>query len=105
MILNALLTIPAVAQTAAPPQDWASSVIAIAGIAMITIITVVVVWQALAYWRARMLIAREQSYQRIAEESAATQTKLLGLQETLAIDVAQMRERVTRIEAMLREVG
>jgi hypothetical protein len=59
---------------------------------------VVVVWQVAATWRARMLAARDQAYQRLVEESVATQRRV-------ATDLADVKARVVEIEKLLREVG
>jgi hypothetical protein len=45
-----------------------------------------------------MLAARDQAYQRLAEESGATQRHL-------ATDLADVKARVVEIEKLLREVG
>lgn len=47
--------------------DWPQAMIAVGGIAMVTIIVVVVVWQVFLSWRAKMSIAREEAYQQLAE--------------------------------------
>ena len=54
----------------AASTDWPEAAIAIAGIAMVASVAVVVVWQALATWRARIEVAREQRYRALAEQTA-----------------------------------
>ena len=55
---------------AATTTDWPEAAVAIAGIALIASVSVVVVWQALATWRARIAVTREQAYRKLAEQTA-----------------------------------
>jgi hypothetical protein len=54
----------------AASTSWPDAAIAIAGIALVGTIAVVVVWQALATWRTRMAVTREQAYRKLAEQVA-----------------------------------
>ena len=56
---------------AATSTDWPEAAIAISGVALVGAVAVVVVWQALATWRTRITVTREQAYQRLAEQTAA----------------------------------
>jgi hypothetical protein len=56
---------------AATSTSWPDAAIAIAGVALVGAVAVVVVWQALATWRARIAVAREHAYQRLAEQTAS----------------------------------
>jgi hypothetical protein len=58
------------ATTIAAGTSWPDAAIAIAGVALVASVAVVVVWQALATWRARITVASEQSYRRLAEQTA-----------------------------------
>src|SRR5919106_2309909 len=51
--------------------SWPDAAIAIAGIALVTSVAVVVIWQALATWRARIAVTREEAYRKLAEQTAA----------------------------------
>ena len=64
----------------AASTSWPEAAIAIAGIAMVASVAVVVIWQALATWRTRIEVAREQQYRALAEQTAR--------------DVAEIRERL-----------
>jgi hypothetical protein len=55
---------------AAAATTWPEAAIAIAGIALVASVSVVVVWQALATWRARIAVTREEAYRRLAEQTA-----------------------------------
>jgi hypothetical protein len=54
----------------AAATSWPEAAIAIAGIALVGSVAVVVVWQALSTWRARMTVTREDAYRRLAEQTA-----------------------------------
>ena len=54
----------------AAESTWPEAVIAIAGIALVGAVAVVVIWQALATWRARIAVTREEAYRELAERTA-----------------------------------
>jgi hypothetical protein len=64
----------------AADTSWPDAAVAIAGVALVASVAVVVVWQALATWRTRIEVAREQQYRALAEQTAR--------------DVAEIRERL-----------
>lgn len=66
---------------AATTTSWPEAAIAIAGIALVASVAVVVVWQALATWRARMAVTREEAYRKLAEQTAR---ELHEIQERVA---------------------
>ena len=86
-------------------QDWPTAIIAVGSIAMITIIVSVAIWQVLASWRARMSIAREDAYRKLADQSVAAQERLADQQSRMADDLASVNDRVARIEKLLKDVG
>jgi len=55
---------------AATTTSWPEAAIAIAGIALVASVSVVVVWQALATWRARFSITRDDAYRELAGQTA-----------------------------------
>jgi hypothetical protein len=64
----------------AADTSWPDAAIAIAGVALVASVTVVVVWQALATWRTRIAVTREEKYRQLAEQTAS--------------DVAEIRKRL-----------
>jgi hypothetical protein len=54
----------------AASTSWPDAAVAIAGVALVASVAVVVVWQALATWRTRIEVAREQQYRTLAEQTA-----------------------------------
>lgn len=59
-----------VALTAATTTSWPDAAVAVAGIALVASVAVVMIWQALATWRMRIAVAREQVYRSLAEQTA-----------------------------------
>jgi hypothetical protein len=64
-------TIEAMTSLHIAATSWPDAAVAIAGVALVGTVAVVVIWQALATWRTRITVAREQAYQRLAEQTAA----------------------------------
>jgi hypothetical protein len=85
--------------------DWADAAIAIAGIAFITIVISVLVWQIFATGRTGLSAKRENAYQRLAEESAEAQNRTAAALETTATELADLRARTSELERLLKDVG
>jgi hypothetical protein len=85
--------------------DWADASIAIAGIAFITIVISVLVWQIFATGRTGLSAKRENAYQRLAEESAEAQNRTASALEKTAAELADLRTRTTELERLLKDVG
>ena len=54
----------------AASTSWPDAAIAIAGVALVGAVAVVVVLQALATWRTRLTVGREEAYRKLAERTA-----------------------------------
>lgn len=91
-------------QSAGRGTEWPDAMIALGGIAMVTIIVAVVVWQLLASWRARMSLAREDAYQKLAEESAQMQKTMADDQRRMAEQLDSVNTRLASIERILQQV-
>jgi hypothetical protein len=50
--------------------SWPEAAIAIAGVALVASVAVVVIWQALATWRTRIEVSRDEAYRKLAEQMA-----------------------------------
>lgn len=84
--------------------DWAQSAIAIAGIAFVTIVLSVLIWQIFATGRTGLSAKRENAYRQLAEESAEAQSRVaVGLEKATA-ELADLRQRTAELERMLKEV-
>jgi len=85
--------------------DWPGAAIAITGIIFVMTVASVAIWQIFGTWRARKLVAREDAYRTLAADATAAQQRFATVQQEMATDLADLRARVTAIEALLREVG
>ncbi|MBC7274435.1 MAG: hypothetical protein H5T76_37995 [Streptomyces sp.] len=72
---------------------------------------IVIVWQAAATWRARMLAARERQYQELAvkyaqllEDTVELQRRTVDEQRQLLDELTQTRLAVGSMEKMMREI-
>lgn len=77
--------------------EWSDAGIAIAGILFVTTVASIAIWQVFGTWRARMAVSREEAYRTLAQEASTAQQKI-------AAELAELRERVSAIERLLREV-
>jgi hypothetical protein len=64
---------------------------------LITVILVVVVWQLFTTRRAHAVLARDEAFRKLAEQATDAQHKT-------AEDLADIRQRIERIERVLKEV-
>lgn len=64
---------------------------------LITIIIVVVIWQLFSTRRAHAMLTRDEAYRKLAEEATEAQKQT-------ARDLEDVRERLERIEQVLKEV-
>lgn len=80
--------------------------ILIGGVLFIVIgaVAIVLIWQVFATWRAKVQLAREDAYRKLAERSITsemeTREDLLRISESLA----DLQKRMTSIERVMREI-
>jgi hypothetical protein len=96
---------PTLLQAAESDIAWTEAIVAVGGIFMVTVILAVSIWQVFGTWRARMSVAREEAYRKLAEENLSAQTRLSVQQQRIADDLTSINERVANIEKLLKEVG
>jgi hypothetical protein len=83
----------------------AMAAIAIAFVSVIGIVVAIAIWQGMATWRARMHIAREEAYRKLAENAEATNSRTADLLASIKNDLADLRTRTAELERMMKEVG
>lgn len=86
------------------PEAWIAIISVAGGITMITVIAAVLIWQVASTWRARMSVAREEAYKRLAQESSDAQHRATATLEAISRDLAELRERTAEMERLLKEV-
>jgi len=85
--------------------SWSEAVIGATAVAGFFGLLIVAVWQLAASWRARISVAREEAYRKMAEEVVAAQRQTTQALEQMATELAGLRARTTEVERMLKEVG
>lgn len=102
--MNLLL---AVTQTSTDGDEfsWALASIAVTMFIMIGVVIAVAIWQGMATWRARISIAREEAYRRLAESSEASNSRTADLLASMKNDLADLRTRTAEMERLMKEVG
>lgn len=71
---------------------------------LIALVGVVLIWQAFATARARAKLAREDEYRGLSARAVATQEASTRRLDELAAELAQVRERLDKIERILTVV-
>jgi hypothetical protein len=85
--------------------DWPEAAIAIAGIAMVTVILSIAIWHLFATGIAGWLAGRrEGEYKRLVEELSAVQRDTTAELQKANDALAQLRDQVAELEESLREV-
>lgn len=85
--------------------SWPDAAVAIAGVTFAGSVIVVVVWQLMATWRARMGGTQALELRRIAEDASAAQSRTaVGIEQTLA-ELRSVDQRMGELERVLKEVG
>lgn len=84
-----------------PAGVWFGSLVLV----LVTIITVVILWQGLKTGRTAIRNGYEDAYKKLAEKSAETQERLLAVQERTAATLDELKLRVTSLEKLLKEVA
>jgi hypothetical protein len=85
--------------------EWAEASIAIAGIAFVTVVVSVLIWQIFATGRTGLSAKRETAYQKLAEEATEAQNRAADGLERTASELADLRQRTAELERLLKDVG
>lgn len=83
---------------------WPDAAIAIAGIAFITIVASVLIWQLLATGRSSLSARRGNEYRKLAEELAAVQRETTAELQQANNALAQLRDQTRELVQALKEV-
>jgi Tfp pilus assembly protein PilO len=86
-------------------MTWQEAVMGASGMAFLLVLIVVVIVQGAATWRARMSVAREEAYRRLAEEATRAQQQTAEQLERIRAELSTVNERTASLERVLTEVG
>ena len=89
-------------------DGWGSVILVVSTTIAFMLIMAILVWQVFKTWQANMehraTLARDRSFERLADKAVYTQQKLLEQQEKLLLEMNSVRDRVTGIEQKLAAV-
>ena len=84
---------------------WPEASVAIAGVAFVTVVVSVLVWQIFATGRTGLSAKRENAYQELAQASSESQSRTAAALEEAVTELADLRRRVAELERLLKDVG
>ena len=84
--------------------EWSEAMIAVAGIAMVTVIVSIATWQGFATGRIGLAHRREGQYQKLVDELSAVQRETTAELQKANDALAQLRGQVQELERSLKEV-
>ncbi|MEN3614474.1 hypothetical protein [Plantactinospora sp. ZYX-F-223] len=85
-------------------SDAWSMTLVLAIFTLVTAVVVVVIWQVFATWRAKTVQSHEQEYRKLAQTVAATQQTIAQHLDDTSTQLADLHDRLTAVERLLREV-
>lgn len=85
-------------------SEWPEAIIAVAGIAFVTIVLSVLIWQLFATGRTGLAARREGEYKKLAEELAAVQRETTAELQRANEALAQLRRQTQELEQHVKEV-
>lgn len=85
-------------------SEWPEAIIAVAGIAFVTIVLSVLIWQIFATGRTGIARGREGEYKKLVEELAAVQRETTAELQNANDALAQLRQQTQELERGLKEV-
>jgi Tfp pilus assembly protein PilO len=85
-------------------SEWPEAAVAVAGIAFVTIVTSVAIWQIFATGRTSIARKRDKEYQKLVDELTAVQRSTTAELQKANEALAHLREQTRELEAGLREV-
>ena len=84
---------------------WSDTAVAIVAAAFIFMAIMVAIWQIFATVRARMSVAREQAYRKLAEDATQAQERTANALEKTVAELAELRRQTNELDRVLKEVG
>jgi hypothetical protein len=72
---------------------------------LVTIITVVILWQGMKTGRTAIKAESTDAYRKLAENAVAAEQRLIAYQQNMAEAIDDIRLRLASLEKMLKEVG
>jgi hypothetical protein len=83
---------------------WADAAIALGGIAFVTTVVSVAVWQIFATGRTSIASRGEKAYRKVAEDAADAQVRVASELERMNAELTDLRRQTTELARVLQEV-
>jgi len=74
-------------------------------LSLITIVVVVVLWRGMEVARTQMKSDKDADFRKLAETAASSQQEAASEQKKIRATLDEIRDRLTAVEKLLREVG
>jgi uncharacterized protein YoxC len=85
-------------------SDWPEAAIAIAGIAFLTIVLSVTIWQIFGTGRTAIAKGADKEYRKLVDELTAVQRETTGELQKANDALAHLRSQIAELEQTVREV-
>ncbi|MEX0762382.1 MAG: hypothetical protein WD208_12735 [Dehalococcoidia bacterium] len=86
-------------------SPWADVVFVLGVLLLGAALIAIVIWQIFATARAKMSVAREAAYRKLAEEATQAQVSTAVAMDKALAELTEIRRRTAEMERMLKEVG
>jgi hypothetical protein len=74
-------------------------------LALVTVVVVVVLWRGMEVARTQMSSSKDADFRKLAEATVSAQQELAAEQKKTRMTLDDIRDRLTAVEKLLREVG
>lgn len=85
--------------------EYAGMIMGAFVLALITVVVVVVLWRGMEVARTQIAADKDKAYLRLAEEAVDFQRNVSDEQTKIRAALDEIRDRLTSVEKLLREVG
>jgi hypothetical protein len=85
-------------------DDWPAAVVSVAGIAFLTIVLSVALWQIFGTGKAAVAGHRDNEYRKVVDDLAAVQQQTTAELQKANDALAQLRTQIAELEQTVKEV-
>jgi Na+-transporting methylmalonyl-CoA/oxaloacetate decarboxylase gamma subunit len=84
--------------------SWPDAALGMAGIALVTVVLGILIWQIFATGRTGLSAKRENAYRKLAEDATDAQRRTADQLEKAAAELAHLRRQTDELERVLKAV-
>lgn len=85
-------------------HEWQEVIGAIGMFVLLIIVVTMIIWQVSASLRAKAVLAREDSYKKLAEAALSSQQQTETELATISTQLTELRDRMGTLERILKDV-